>query len=260
MVNLQNIKRVVIKIGSNILTDDKGLRSGFFKNLCDQVSALRQKKIDVVIVSSGAIATAMTELKVKTKPKTIPEKQAFAAIGQPMLMRHYAKVFSKSKMSVAQILITRDGIENTERALNARHAIDELLRLKVIPIVNENDTVTVDEIKIGDNDQLSAAVARLIDADILIILTHVDGLYDHNPKHNKNAQLIQRVSDISDKIRACVFEARDEKTVGGMATKLKAAEYCLKHDIPVVLTNGLRRDFIKNVFSKSFIGTVFVRD
>ena len=160
-IDLGKVKRLVIKIGSNVLTQNKGMRKDFFRDLANQVAFLRDKNIDVVIVSSGAIAAAMSELKKDKKPATIPDKQAYAAIGQPILMNMYSQVFLKKKMRVAQVLLTQAGLDHRQRYLNAKHALNALIKKGVVPIINENDTVTVDEIKIGDNDQLSAYVAGL---------------------------------------------------------------------------------------------------
>lgn len=253
----KRIKRIVIKIGSNILTDSKGIRIGFIRGLVREVQYLTEQGIEVVVVSSGAIATAMHFLKRASKPVQIPEKQAFAAIGQPVLMSVYAREFAKIERSVGQILITHDAFEHRERYLNAKHSIEALLNMNVVPIINENDSVTIDEIKIGDNDRLSAYVASLVNADLLVILSHVDGLYTANPQNNPNAERIRHVATIDKSIRACVFDQKSETTTGGMYTKLLAAEHCMLLGIPVIITSGFEKNFIKHIFEKDISGTVF---
>jgi len=254
---LKNIKRVVIKVGSNLLTHNRGLRKSFFKDLCDQVNYLKRKNVEVVIVSSGAIATAMAENKLKTKPTNISELQALAAIGQPLLINHYAKEFNKKKMGVAQVLLTQDDLDNRERFLNAKHALEALFKRKVVPIVNENDTVTVNEIKIGDNDQLSAHVAHLINADLLVIFSHVEGLYDQDPD-SKDAKFITEVKKITKKIEGYVYPSEDQKSVGGMATKLLAASIATNYGIPVVVTSGFQTGGMKKLFTGKLTGTHFL--
>lgn len=256
-VPIKRIKRVVIKIGSNILTDIDGVRIPFIRELVREVGYLADKNIQTVIVTSGAIATAMSYLKRAKKPVRIPEKQAFASIGQPILMGVYAREFKKIGRSVGQILLTHDGLENRERYLNAKHALDSLLDMDIIPIINENDSVTVDEIKIGDNDRLSAYVAALVDADLLIILSHVAGLYSANPVTNPEAELIHHVDKIDKTTLQCVFEGKSETTTGGMQTKLIAADYCMGLGLPVIITSGFEKKFAQNLLTKKISGTLF---
>lgn len=255
-LDLKKIKRVVIKMGSNVLTADQGLRHLFFKQLATQVSYLKSKNIQVVLVSSGAIAAAMSVFQ-NRKPKNIPEKQAYAAIGQPILMNVYSKEFAKKDLQVAQILMTQSDLSDRTRYLNAKHAIETLIKKNVVPIVNENDTVTVDEIKIGDNDQLSAYVAALIDADLLVLLSHVEGFYNGSPKQ-ASSELIPLIQSIDESIESLVFDGYSERTTGGMTTKLLAARYSLAAGIPMMITSGFQKDCVKRIFKNKFVGTLFL--
>lgn len=254
----ENSQRILIKIGSNVLKDAKGLRQSFFSHLAGQMDFLVKKGMRPILVSSGAIAAAMAFLNKTRRPDLVPERQAYAAIGQPILMNEYARVFKKHGLHCAQILLTKADLEDRQRALNAKHALDVLISEGIIPIINENDTVAVDEIKIGDNDQLSARVAHLVRADLVIILSHVDGLYDANPAKNKKAKLIHKVTKIDAAIRSLVFSSHDHNSVGGMATKLKAAQICLEQGIPLVITSGFRKGFIEKTLAGTVRGTFFV--
>lgn len=254
----RSLKRIVIKVGSNVLTDHLSLKKKFFHHMAEQIEFLQKRKIKPVIVSSGAIAAAMASLKRKTKPKGVPAKQAFAAFGQPLLMDEYMEAFHKRGLRVAQVLLTSLDVKHRDTVTNARHAFEELFRKNIVPIVNENDTVVVEEIKFGDNDMLSALVARLVRADLLLILSHVDGLYDSNPKKNKKSRLIPVVRHIDQNLRSCLFSEKNERSVGGMESKLKAAERCLQANIPVFLTNGCEKDYIRRLLTgKKIKGTYF---
>lgn len=253
MIKIESVKRIVIKIGSSVLADNAGLKTAFFKTLATQVDELLKRKKEVVIVSSGAVAAAIGELKA-ARPERIPEKQAFAALGQPLLMHHYIAAFAKKKRRVAQILLTYPDLENRARFLNAKHAMAELLARGIIPIVNENDSVAIDELKFGDNDRLSAHVAELVGGDLLIILSHVDGLYDSDPEKNPKAKLVTHVTDKKAAHRF-VFANKNHLGTGGMATKLTAAEFCAERKISVFITNGNKKDFLKKIFTGRACGT-----
>ena len=252
-LDLTSVKRVVIKIGSSVLADSKGLKKDFFRTLVTQIDFLLTQQKEIVIVSSGAVAAAIGELAA-ARPERIPEKQAFAALGQPLLMHHYIAAFAKKKRRVAQILLTYPDLENRARFLNAKHAFAELLARGIIPIVNENDSVAIDELKFGDNDRLSAHVAELVGADLLIILSHVDGLYDSDPEKNPKAKLITSVTD-KKAAQRLVFANKNHLGTGGMATKLAAAEFCAERKISVFITNGNKKDFLKNIFTAKARGT-----
>lgn len=253
----QPIERVVIKIGSNLLSHDNGIDTKFFRRLAEEVEFLTKNHIQVVIVSSGAVGTAMSSLQKKLKPQTISEKQALAALGQPLLMQQYIKYFEKKSLRVGQILLTHSDFENRTRFLNSKHAIFQLLEFGAIPIVNENDTVSVDELKFGDNDRLSALVAQLIDGDLLIILSDIEGLYTGNPKKDPKAELITHVDKVDKKIQNYLFESKTQKSTGGMLTKLEAAKIAMSYGIPMIITSGHQTRFIQKIFSKTYKGTYF---
>lgn len=249
----------MIKIGSGLLTDANGLNRNFFKLLVEQVAKLNKKNIEVILVSSGAIASGMSLLKLKTRPADLAQKQAVAAIGQPQLMSVYSQVFLKHHLVPAQILLTKADIENKKRSTNARHAIHELLQLGVIPIINENDSVAVDEIKVGDNDQLSAMVTCLIKADLLIILTDIDGLYTGDPRKDKKAHRLPLVKKVDQTIMKLAHDTHSQKSTGGMITKLKAAKTTLAKKIPTLILKGDQPQIISDFLEgKKETGTLFI--
>ena len=193
----EKARRIVVKVGSSILASvEKGLHHEVFSQLAKEISELKRQGYEIVLVSSGAIAAGMEKLGYKTRPQSITQKQATAAVGQSRLMNIYESYFSRHQQMVAQILLTHDDLSHRRRFLNARNTLLTLLELGIIPIINENDTVVVDEIKVGDNDNLSALVTNLIEADLLIILTNIDGLCDADPRLNPNARCIPLVEDI----------------------------------------------------------------
>jgi len=194
-------KRVVIKVGSNALTANHGLNIKAIRRLSTQISELVDMDREVIFVSSGAMAAGIRKLGLQQRPKEIPKKQAVAAVGQAGLMREYEKAFEFFDKTVAQILLTGSDLTNRQRYLNARNTINTLLSWKVIPIVNENDTVVVDEIKFGDNDNLSAMIALLMDADILINITDINGLYNKDPRQFPDAELICQVTKINKELK-----------------------------------------------------------
>ncbi|MGZ8444892.1 MAG: glutamate 5-kinase, partial [Candidatus Binatia bacterium] len=192
---LTRARRVVVKIGSQILSSQDGIEEGRLRGLVRQLAELQSGKRQVVVVSSGAVAAGMTQLGWKERPKTIPEKQALAAVGQIKLMALYERTFARFDKSVAQVLLTADDLANRQRYINAKHTFQMLLGSSIIPIVNENDTVAVEEMKFGDNDHLSALVATLLEADLLVILSDVEGVYDKDPRVFDDAQLIPLIGE-----------------------------------------------------------------
>ena len=192
---LRRARRVVVKIGSRILSSSEGIEEGRFKGLVRDLAALHERKKDIVVVSSGAVAAGMTKLGVKQRPKTIPQKQALAAVGQIKLMALYERQFARFDKSVAQVLLTHEDLANRQRYINAKHTFQMLLESSIIPIVNENDTVAVEEMKFGDNDHLSALVATLLEADLLVILSDVQGVYDRDPRVHTGARLIPLITE-----------------------------------------------------------------
>ena len=247
---LKNIKRVVIKIGSSVISNkDKGqsslecgLSKDWVRHYARQIKLIQDKGYDVVLVSSGAVMAGRERLGLSRADLSIPEKQACAAIGQSFLMHTYEKAFEKKNMKVAQILLSHDDLDNRRRYLNAKHTIEALLARDVIPIINENDSVTVEEIKIGDNDTLSATVACLVDAQLLIILSDVKGLYNRDPSlknTDEKAELISQVARVSEVIERTAGKSNNQLTVGGMYTKVLAAKKTMSFGIPALVVDGL---------------------
>jgi glutamate 5-kinase len=219
---------------------------------------LREQGRQVVIVSSGAIASGIRKVGLSEMPKTIPQKQAAAAVGQGSLIQAYEEAFSHYDLKVAQILLTSDDLTNRRRYLNARHTLQTLLEWGIIPIVNENDTVVVDEIKFGDNDNLSALIAQLIEADLLVALTDMDGLYDSDPRENRNASIIHIVHRIDKKVEGFAGDRPGGLGTGGMLSKLIAAKKVASAGVPMIIGNGRNRYILKQIFDGEEVGTLFL--
>ena len=265
---LKNIKRVVIKIGSSVISNrDKGrsslecgLSKDWVRHYARQIKLIQDKGYDVVLVSSGAIMAGRERLGLSRADLSIPEKQACAAIGQSFLMHTYEKAFEKKDIKVAQILLSHDDLGNRRRYLNAKHTIEALLERNVIPIINENDSVTVEEIKIGDNDTLSATVACLVDAQLLIILSDVEGLFNRDPSikiKGEKAELLSHVARVNEEIERTAGKSNNRLTVGGMYTKVIAAKKTMSFGIPTLVVNGLNEKVLEHVFSGKDVGTLF---
>ena len=198
--SIEHSKRIVIKSGSSLLISDNKFNLKWLESFIDDVIFLRKKKIELIIVESGSVSLGKNYLNIQKKKLRIHEKQACAACGQVILMNNFRKAFEKRKLTVAQILLTFSDTEDRRKSLNSRETIFELLNYNTIPVVNENDSVAIDELKFGDNDRLAARVSQIIDADKLILLSDVDGLFTSNPKKNKNAKLIKQVNKIDQEI------------------------------------------------------------
>lgn len=255
-----NYNRIVIKIGTSTLTYNNGnLNLKRIERISMILSDLANQGKDVVLVTSGAIGTGMGRLRLKEKPSDIAMKQALAAIGQGILMQIYEKMFSEYARVVAQILITKEDIFFEDRNINAKNTFNALFNCGVIPIVNENDTIATDEIKIGDNDMLSAYVARLIGADLLIILSDIDGLYDRDPAL-EGAKLISRVYNVDEHIENMAKGSGSILGTGGMRTKIKAAKLALDNNISMVIANGNNPDNIYRIIQGEKIGTLFRKE
>jgi len=251
--------RIVIKIGTNLLADRaKGINVDRIDAIGKSVSALQSQGKQVAIVTSGAIGAGMLLLGMKERPRAIPEKQAAAAIGQPILMEAYENAFRKYHSTIAQILLTKDDFASRVRYNNTKNTFSALFDKGVIPIVNENDTVAVEEIKLGDNDNLSSLVANLIGADLLIILSDVDGLYSDDPSKNPNAELIPVVEKFTQQIEKLAKKNRNELSTGGMLTKIRAAKRCVSAGIAVVIANGRKPNVLEEIFSGNSSGTLFL--
>ncbi|MBA2123855.1 glutamate 5-kinase [bacterium Unc6] len=255
---LHNIKRVVVKVGTSVLSQEgTGLSIDYIERFVQQIVDIKNNNKEVVLVSSGAIAAGMNTLGFSKRPVSLPELQACAAIGQGKMMKMYEDIFSSKNFHSAQVLITREDLRSRQRYLNSRNTLWTLLRYNIVPIVNENDTVAVDEIKFGDNDMLSSLVSILVEADLLIILSNVNGLYTKNPEQ-KDAQRINIIERIDEKIQDFAKGTKRATSVGGMTTKIKAAKVATSAGIPVIIANGSEKDILQRVVSAADVGTLFI--
>jgi glutamate 5-kinase len=258
---LQRVRRIVVKIGSQILSSEGGIEEARLRGLARELAELHDRKKEIVVVSSGAVAAGMTRLGRKEKPKTIPEKQALAAVGQIKLMALYEHHFSKFDKSVAQVLLTHEDLANRQRYINAKHTFQVLLESSIIPIVNENDTVAVEEMKFGDNDHLSALVATLLEADLLVILSDVEGVYDKDPRAHADARLIPLISEAKGLSQTIAGNSLSTVGTGGIVTKLGAAEKAALAGIPTVIASGLESGVLGKVFAdKEPCGTLILAE
>jgi glutamate 5-kinase len=256
---LKSVKRVVIKIGSRVLTDDEGgLDHAVIGRICGDIALLRERGKQVVVVSSGAIAAGRSELGLKVKPKTIPQKQAAAAIGQTRLIRAYEEALAPHGLKAAQLLLTSEDLGSRQRFLNARATIDTLLGYGIIPVINENDTVVVDEIKFGDNDNLSALVTNVAESDLLLILTDVEGLFNADPGQYPDARLIPLVQVITRELERSAGGSASSVGTGGMATKVAAAKKAGKNGVPTILVAGKRAGILSAAMRGEEVGTLFL--
>jgi glutamate 5-kinase len=253
------IRRIVIKVGSGVISDDRGLDLPMIDAVASGIRDLRERGYEVVLVSSGAVAAGKADLGIVGRPRTIPLKQAAAAIGQSRLMRAYKDAFRPGEITVGQVLLTRDDLANRRRYLNARNTLMTLLEHRVQPIINENDTVVVDEIRFGDNDNLSAMVTNLVEANLLVILSDVDGLYDRDPRQDPQARLIPLVEKITEEVEATAGGTGGGSLgTGGMATKIKAAKKASLYGVGTVIVNGRLPDVLSRLFDGEELGTYFL--
>ena len=250
--------RLVIKVGTSTLAHQSGkLNIRRVEELCKVISDLKNAGHQIVLVSSGAIGMGIGKLNLPGRPSDMPTKPAAAAVGQCELMYTYDKLFSEYNHTVAQILITGDDIENESRCAHFINTMEKLLELGALPVINENDTVATAEIAVGDNDTLAAIVAVNIGADLLILLTDIDGLYSADPKKNKNAHLIKTVENINDDIRALAGGAGSSLGTGGMATKIHAAEICTQKGTDMIIANGSRPEILYDILQGEGEYTLF---
>jgi glutamate 5-kinase len=256
---ISGVKRAIIKIGSSVLTDKKGnLSESVFDVLAGEISGIKSRGIEVVIVSSGAIASGMKKLNLTAKPSEISMKQAIAACGQSALIRNYERAFSSFGLIVAQILLTHDGLADRKRFLNARKTLSTLLDMGIIPVVNENDTVAVEEIMLGDNDNLAALVTSLVEADLLVLLTDIEGLYNKDPRKNEDAELISLIESIGKEIESVAGDTLGRTTTGGMITKIQAARTAAAFGVPTIIANGKSGTALADIFDGKDVGTIFL--
>jgi glutamate 5-kinase len=252
--------RIVIKIGTNTLTGEKGIDLDYLDSLAEQVKELRSHGHQVMIVTSGAIGAGSRHMGVDKRVRKIEYRQAYAAIGQPLLMHYYQQAFQNRDIPIAQVLVTREIFNNRESYLNVRNSVETLLKMDVIPIFNENDSISTREIGpvFGDNDSLSAHVASKLDADRLFILSDIDGLFDKNPHESKDAKLIPLVSKLTNEILAMAGEGGSEFSTGGMKTKLKAVKIASRAGCDVVLAHGRVERIVCRIMEGEKLGTRFL--
>ena len=251
---IRNVKRIVVKVGSSSVTDRGIISRRKISALVGDVARLMEDRYQVVIVSSGAITSGAGSVGRSVKDLTIPEKQAFAAVGQTILMNEYRSAFSRKQLHVGQILLTEDDVRHRTRFLNARHTLETLLHLGIVPVVNENDSVAVNEIKFGDNDMLSAHVAGLINADLLILLSDVDGFY----MSMDDPEPVEEIYSINDQIIDRAGGSGSDYGTGGMMSKIRAAEIMIRFGEKMIIANARTRQVLTRIMSGEKIGTIFI--
>ena len=251
------IKRVVVKVGSNVLTENNGLNLKVMRSISRQIGQLIKDGLEVILVSSGAMASGIRKIGLPARPDELPKRQAVAAVGQAGLMMEYEKAFERYGLKVAQILLTSEDLSNRKRYLNARNTLNTLLSWQVVPIVNENDTVWVEEIKLGDNDNLAAMITLLMDADLLINLTDIDGLFTRDPRTSGNAELIETVTHINKSTEMLAGHIPGALGTGGMISKIKAARKVTSAGVPMIIAKGDKPNILLKLFAGERHGTYF---
>ncbi|MDD3028224.1 MAG: glutamate 5-kinase [Erysipelotrichaceae bacterium] len=258
MRDVSKIKSVVIKIGSSSLCDASNkINKEKILKLINQIAILKRRGLKVTLVSSGAIMAGMDKLGLETKPTNIPQKQALAAIGQASLMQIYEDLFELFDLKCAQVLLNHDDFGERMRLLNLTNALNSMFEYDVIPIINENDTLAVDEIKVGDNDTLAALMVPMVDGDLLVLVSDINGLYDDNPHTNPEATLIHNVVCIDDSIRSMAKDPTTKVGTGGMVTKIKAAKIVNDYGCAMAIVNGQQPDVIVDLLDGEIVGTWF---
>ncbi len=261
MRDLSKVKSLIIKIGSSSLCDDKGnINKEKILNLIWQIAQIKRKGIKITLVSSGAINAGVHIMNLTERPQTIPEKQALAAIGQASLMQIYEDLFSLFDLKCAQILLNHDDFDDRKRLMNFNHALQALIKYDVVPIINENDTLAVDEIKVGDNDTLASLIVPAVDADMVVLVSDIDGLYNDNPHTNKDAKLIRDVNGITSEIENMAKDASSKVGTGGMVTKIKAAKVCNDYGCAMAIVNGSKENVLVDLLNGQDVGTYFNGD
>jgi len=258
---IENARKIIIKFGSNTLAGKDGkINFEFLDEFAEQAAALMKKGKQIVVVSSGAQVAGLSTLDKWARKKDIHYRQALCAVGQVQLMKAWRRAFEKCNLFIAQILLTNDDFNDTNRTLNMRNTLFTLVDEGIIPIINENDTISVEEIKIGDNDTLAARSAILWSADLLILFSDIDGVYDKNPKEFPQAVLVEEVRNISEVRKKIVIGETNSFGTGGIATKLDAAEMALAYGIPAILADGGKPRSLEALANGSQKGTVFLND
>lgn len=253
------VKRVVLKIGTSILLDQDGkIGEAVMQRLARQVRRIKDMGVEVIIVSSGAIACGMETIGLKKKPKEIEKRQALASIGQVLLMKMYMETFARERIKVGQVLLTHEDIKSKSRCLNLMNTLASLLTMDIVPVINENDALSFTEIKFGDNDNLSALIAQISDADLLLLLSDVEGLFERDPNRYPDAPMIPVVEKIDGHIESLADGTRSEKSIGGMVSKLEAAKKAANYDISTRIVRGDIDNVIWRVLNGEEIGTLFL--
>ncbi len=251
--------KIVIKVGTSTLAHATGcLNIRAVEELCKVLSDLKNAGNEIILVSSGAIGMGVGKLSLKTRPQDMPTKQAAAAVGQCELMYFYDKLFSEYNHTVAQILLTGSDVQNHERHVNFKNTVNRLLELDALPIINENDTVATEEIAVGDNDTLAAIVAVSVNADLLVLLSDIDGLYTADPHKDANARLIHTVDELDDSIMSLGGGEGSSLGTGGMRTKLRAAQMCTQSGCDMIITNGAKATSLYDIVDGKDVGTRFI--
>lgn len=256
---INKLQRIVVKVGTSSITHSSGrLDLSRIGQIVFDIVKVLEKDIEVVLVSSGAVAAGVGRLGLSEKPQTMPEKQAAAAVGQGVLLHTYEQFFDHYGKIAAQVLLTRADIANRNRFLNARNTLNTLLNFGVVPIINENDTVVVEEIRVGDNDRLSALTACLVDSDLLVILSDIDGVYTSDPKTNSEADLISTIETLGPEIESFAGSAGSKFATGGMNTKIEAAKIVTHSGIPMIIANASYPGVLQAILNGEQVGTLFL--
>jgi glutamate 5-kinase len=257
-IPIERVKRLVVKVGSNVLTASNGLNLRALRAIARQIGGLMDQGVDVILVSSGAMASGVKKIGLDRRPDELPRRQAVAAVGQASLIMAYEKAFERHGRKVAQILLTSEDLSSRKRYLNARNTLNTLLEWKIVPIINENDTVSVEEIKLGDNDNLAAMIALLMDADLLIVLSDTDGLFTKDPRDHADAELIPVVTVISKDTETAAGRIPGPLGTGGMLSKINAARKVTAAGVPMVVAKGDKPDILTRLLAGEAHGTYFV--
>ena len=256
---MDSLRRIVVKVGTSVLLDpNKKMNMRMAEDIASQVKAVRDMSVDVIVVSSGAIACGMETIGLKKKPREMAKKQALASIGQIVLMKMWMDAFAREGLSVSQILLTHEDIKSRSRCLNLMNTVDSLLSMGVVPVINENDTLSFEEIRFGDNDNLSALIAQITDADLLLLLSDVEGLYERDPKRYPQARMIPSVKKIDAAIERLAEGTRSEKSIGGMISKIEAAKKAGYYGVPTRVVRGDIENVIVRVLKGEQMGTLFL--
>jgi glutamate 5-kinase len=256
---LKDKQRIIVKVGTALITHEDGkINLLSLEKLARVIAGLCNEGREIILVTSGAVGSGMGIMNLNKKPENVAERQALASIGQAALLRMYETFFKEYNQVIGQVLLTRDGIEDPVRRRNARNTIEKLLEMGVTPVINENDTVSTVEIEFGDNDMLSALVAELVNADLLIMLTTTDGVFTDNPEVNSNAKQVPTVNRESKELKGVITNGKSGLGRGGMGSKIKAAELCRQKNIDVVIADGTEAYVIYDILEGGKYGTLFV--